>query len=621
MEESEGIGELDYPKTLLALTDFVDGLLPTRDVLMRTRLGHAMRAAEAADDVALGNAINAEVNAFLFFGDTDSLVAAMIQIRTCFDDAMIDYLRGRRDATSEPRLRARYAHVIAAYTNRHDEGLRAVDAYVVAVDHYQDVERNAPREGLRALHTLLPLMIASARRYRARNRVLPSVMASVRTTNPYLRKMILQLVIDDREMTPSDLAPLRDDVFRTIRELRGAMELADIHAMAELGIRLDARLGRTDRGPWQHTLADVYREIIDSVAHPLVKEQAAQRAALIFQELGDAAGRAEMIRLQREYAGKGLEYHSLSQPIDESGEMSECVRNALDEAFEKGGALRVLGCLGWSPDIMPKLRHARDSLDEMAEKGIGVFSQLATTIARAADKRVIAHGDPGQENLERTLWDQFGYGWVLTTYIMSVAAQAMMSNGSVTVEHIVAFLRQTWIGAKEDDQPNDLVALLAAPLRTYVGLVMNQQHDDALVVTIDSLTLRFEAVFRKLARHLGEPDWIQRSDDNGRTYTQVAGIGILDNERMIDYLGEDLHAFATYTLARHDEGLRDKIAHAAAHATDYTMHNAHALVLLLLRLAAHQRSDALQDGDALPAHSACASSYQHNADDGSHDLA
>jgi len=157
MEDARDSEELEYPKTLADLTSFVDGLSPTRDVLVRTRLGHAKRSAEAAEDVALVNAITAEGNAFLFFGDTDSLAAAIIQIRTYFNDEMIEYLRGRRDATSEPRLRARYAHVIAAYTNRHDEGLRAVDAYVAAVDHYRDVERNVAREGLRALHTLVPL--------------------------------------------------------------------------------------------------------------------------------------------------------------------------------------------------------------------------------------------------------------------------------------------------------------------------------------------------------------------------------------------------------------------------------------------------------------------------------
>lgn len=588
MEESEGTGELDYPKTLLALTDFVDALPPTRDVLIRTRLGHAKAAADSAGDAQLINAIAAEGNAYLFFGDTDSLVAAVGEIHRYFNDAMVEYLRARRDVTPQPRLRARYAHVIAAYAPRHDEGLRAVDAYAAAVDYHRDREGKEPTESLYALDKLVPLMIAVARRYKARNCVLPTLVACVQTANPYLRKSILELIIGDPAITPHVLRPLRDDALRTLRDLRGAMELADIQAMGDLGIRLDARLGTTDRAPWLRALADVYRAVINSAAHPLMKEQAAQRAALVFQELGDTAGRAEMITLQREYAGKGLEYHSFSQPIDESGEMAKSVRNALDEAFEKGGALRVLGCLALSPDIMPKLEHARHSLDEMTEQGMGVFDQLSTTIAHAGDRRVVAHGDPGEENQERSLWDQFGCDWVLTTYIMAVAAQAMISNGSVTVEHLLAFIRQTWIGAKEDDQPNDLVALLAAPLRTYVGLITNQQHDDALVVTIDSLALRFEAVFRKLARRLREPDWMQRKDEKGRPYTEVAGLGIIDNERVATYLGENLHAFATYTLARHDEGLRDKIAHAATHASDYAMQNAHALVFLLLRLAMRQ---------------------------------
>jgi len=198
--------------------------------------------------------------------------------------------------------------------NRHDEGLRAVDAYVAAVNHYRAMERNERGDALRGLQTLVPLMMLIARRYRARDRVLPALLACVGTTNPYLRKTILELIIDEPIMAPETLAPLRDDALRTLRELRGGMDdLANIQAMAELGIRLDARLGQDDRAPWLRALADVYREIIvESAAHPLTKEQAAQRAALVFQELGDAEGRAEMIRLQRQYAGQGLEYHTFS---------------------------------------------------------------------------------------------------------------------------------------------------------------------------------------------------------------------------------------------------------------------------------------------------------------------
>jgi hypothetical protein len=582
-------GEVPYPKSLIDLAIFLDQLPPSQERIVRWRLGATKQAAEAANDAILVQAIDAEGNAYLFFGDADSLAAAVVNIRTYFNDAMIEYLRQRRDATPALVLRARYSHVVAAYTRRHDEGLRAVDAYVEAVDHYRGIERDAPIEALHALEKLIPLMVAIGRKYRARDRVLPSLIASVQTTNAYLRKRILELIVGDAATPRDALESLRDDTLRTIRGLRGAMELSDIQAMAELGIRLDARLGRTDRAHWLRPLVEVYREIIlESAAHPTNKEQAAQRAAIIFQELGDAAGRAEMIRLQREYAGRGLEYHTFSQTLDETGEMAVFIRTTVDQAFEEGGALRVLGYLGSTADIMPTMKTARSSLRNLEEQGVGVFSQFATTLARAADKRVVGHGAPGEENRERSLWEHFGYGWVYTTYAMAVAAQEMIANGSVTVDDFISLLRQTWIGAKEDTQPNDLVALLAAPLRTYVGLMTSTQHDDAMVVTIDSLTLRFEAVFRKLARRLGEPDLIQRTDDQGRPYTQVVGLELLDNARIIAYLGEDLHPFTTYTLARSDEGLRDKIAHALTHVSDYTMENAHALVFLLLRLAMHQ---------------------------------
>jgi hypothetical protein len=582
-------GELPYPKTVAALAAFMDSLPPSQERVVRWRLGSAKRAAEAANDARLIEAIDAEGNAYLFFGEERTLAAALVEVRTYFNDAMIDYLRDRRETSPAPILRARYGHVIAAYTRRHDEGLRAVGDYVTAVEHYRLSENEQRLETLHALQTLVPLMVSIGRKYRAREQVLPALLATVRTTNPYLRKLVFEVIVADATITRDALEPLRDDALRTITELRGAMELSDIQAMADLGIRLDARLARTDRSPWLRALADVYRNIIvDSAAHPLTKEQAAQRAALVFQELGDNAGWIEMIQFQREYAGQGLEYHSFSHTLDDTGEMADYIRGTLDKLFEEGGALRVLGYLGLSADIMPTMGNARLSLQSLEAQGIGVFSQLATTLARAADKRVVGHGQPGRENQERSEREQFGFGWIYATYAMAVSAQATISNGSVTIDDFVALLVETWIGEDEASQANDLVALLTSPLRIYFGLITNGQHDDAMVVTIDSLALRFEAVIRKLARRLGEPDWIQRTDNSGRPITEVLGLGLLNNERVAAYLGEDLHAFATYTLARHDEGLRDKIAHAATHVGDYTMQNAHALVFLLLRLAMHQ---------------------------------
>jgi len=98
-----------------------------------------------------------------------------------------------------------------------------------------------------------------------------------------------------------------------------------------------------------------------------------------------------VIGLQREYAGKGLELPLLFRK--RSTRAVDFVREALDEAFDKGGALRVLGYLGCLPRIMPTLQDARDSLDDLSEKGVDVSNQIMTTIARATDKRIVGHGD------------------------------------------------------------------------------------------------------------------------------------------------------------------------------------------------------------------------------------
>jgi len=105
MEGADDAGELEYPKTLAALAAFMDGLSPRLDVAVQWRLGHARRAAEAANDAPLVDATNAEGNAYLFFGDTGSVAGAVAQIHNYFNEQMIDYLRQRRETTPQRAYR------------------------------------------------------------------------------------------------------------------------------------------------------------------------------------------------------------------------------------------------------------------------------------------------------------------------------------------------------------------------------------------------------------------------------------------------------------------------------------------------------------------------------------
>lgn len=554
---------------------------------MRWRLGLAKRAADERGDAGLSAAIAAEGNALLFFTDVDSLPAAIADVRAWFDPPMIAYLTRRREETSQPRLRARYAHVIASYAKRYDEGLRAVDDYVVALEYYRALESHNRLEAVNALIVLAPLAVAIARKYRARERVTPSLIALMQTADATLRRKVLDLLITDHATSKETLEVVRDAVFATLGQMHAWADLKDTDALAQLGVRLDARLGRDDRNPWLRALADVYRAVIAAASvHPLVKTDAARRAALIFQELGDDVARSEMLGFQRQFTGQGVEHHTFSAELDEKGEIADWVRVRLAAPFEQGGPLGVLAYIGISNDFIAPARWGHQMQEQLEKAGSSTFALMASTEAYAVDARMVGSDADLEDRRDRLAWEQYRLAWLYASNAMIVAAEEYISNGQIRYEDFRALLTQSWIGESEPGpQPNDLVALLGAPLRAYCAIYTGEQNDDAMVLTIDSLVLRFEAILRKMARRLGVPDWVQRKSGSDLV-DEVAGLALLlSNERIVEYLGENLHTYARYTLMSIDEGLRDKVAHAATHASDYNVNNLSALVVLVLRLA------------------------------------
>lgn len=219
-----------------------------------------------------------------------------------------------------------------------------------------------------------------------------------------------------------------------------------------------------------------------------------------------------------------------SGELDPTGERGARVRALLAQAFERDGALGVLTNVGTSAAFAPP--------------------------ADAKD---------------------YDLAWTCVVYAMIVAAEEYVPSGRIGTDDFRAFLRGTWFAAPDPDRrANNLVALLAGPLRCYCAMYRGELDRDAIVPAIDSLVLRFEAALRKLARRLELPH-------------ESAALGALfDDRRMAATLGADLHRFAEHTLFAHGNGLRDKIVRAAARTGDYSVMNLNALVLLLLRLAATQ---------------------------------
>jgi hypothetical protein len=135
-----------------------------------------------------------------------------------------------------------------------------------------------------------------------------------------------------------------------------------------------------------------------------------------------------------------------------------------------------------------------------------------------------------------------------------------------------------------DDDPAGLPRRAAWPGKR--ALLKGEVPSESLVLILDSLVLKFEAILRKLARLLGVPHL--KATTGQHPLTEVAGLELLDSERIVEICGDDLIAYAKYTLDREPEGLRDRIGHAILHRAEYKLADLQAVVQLVLRFAALQ---------------------------------
>lgn len=585
--------------TIDELNSMLDRLGPSEILEAHALLSRSYAVATTNRDADLKHAIQAEGMVLELFTHAQNLSAALADHESAFTADQRAYLMSRFQTTGAPHFRGRYGHAVAWATRRFDIGQDAADAYITAVDSAVDTLEPIDRE--RALRALAPLTLELAKRYRKVPEASRVLARALQSSAAILRLEILALLVPEPKLDRAVRERLRQPLFDTIAQLAGTSALERMVEAAELGARLDAKLGNSDSGPWHRALLEGLKKTVAAGEHPLLREHAAQQAARILQLLGADEERAEMIAIQRELAVTNIPTFSHCEPIDEDGTFGESVRASLDARLPEMGEAGILGYLGISLQWMPQMSHAREALAQQRAEGIGIFRQLVTTEVRSRDHRVIGHGAPGAENDARAIAEQFGYGCIYAWYAMDVAARHLIANGTVRREHFAEYLGQTWIAQEESGRENQLPALLLAPLAGYIDVITGVQLPEAIIPVIDSLTLRFEAVLRKFARLLRVSDTKEITDERGRLITEVLGLNaLLSHERMKAALGEDLHALMRRTLLGEDEGLRHSIGHAIMDLTDYNIFTAHGLVFLLLRFSMHQ-GEAIHDRDDFPA--------------------
>lgn len=300
----------------------------------------------------------------------------------------------------------------------------------------------------------------------------------------------------------------------------------------------------------------------------------------LYQLLGEDERRRNIVERMRG-ARSQQEFTEIRIEVPDWEKLARTLKTEAQQLFRDRGPMAVLEILAQDRATLPATEEVRQTLDQMAAEGVGVFRQFATSIASAGE-RIIGH-----EHNE--FHDSYEHYWYFAVKTFSLYMQELVQHKQLNLEHFEQFLNASWLAQEEDisygghvKMPNDPVRLLLAGIRLYIDAQTDAAHSDVCIPALDSLVLRFEAVLRKLARLIRESDTRTGQDQ----VTKFAGLDLLDNPRVVEFCGEDLITFAKHTLERPPEGLRDRVGHAILHFDQYRVADLDAVVLLILRFAA-----------------------------------
>ncbi|GAB3838665.1 DUF4209 domain-containing protein [Hymenobacter jeollabukensis] len=170
-----------------------------------------------------------------------------------------------------------------------------------------------------------------------------------------------------------------------------------------------------------------------------------------------------------------------------------------------------------------------------------------------------------------------------------------LQNGQITYATTLGFLReQTWLGQMEFQRGQDaadapgytLISWVEPALRSYFAEMERAQQDKEyqpdLMLCIDSLTLKMEAILRHFCRALDPPIATNRRSKSGDQQELTLEEVI---QAVESYSGSDAGYWLRYVFTKEGWNVRNNVAHGFMSPKDYSVTMMQAVILALFVLA------------------------------------
>lgn len=521
-----------------------------------------------------------------------------------FTDQELDYIEDRLGGTSNPILKARYAHVLWDSQKKHKKYARiAVDSYLELIKFYEekDKEDSEAHNGLDVLKSVENASFTAFKiNYRVEdirsemNRLVKHFNFESRSAFAFRINLIEHMLKGKAKFPPSCFEGFPKVCLDLGQQLFTEGEFHQSISLFESGEKVDNKLG-INTHDWNRRIAESYEGLMnqrnDSDAATMFF---CENAIEYYKKISDDKKVQELEKKYNQLRGN-LKFQEISQEIDITEHRKKCEEIAEKLADKEPD--EIISVLMGDKSLLPGKKDMEERVERINKNT--PLTNLFPISAIDQYGHTCEHFTTDEEKKHYKILEQYTLEIQLAKqFLINEVFLKAIEKKKLNIHTIMNFFeKNSWYGKNIPKRLHsnkvttyNWLNMIAPSLNEYFNQIhayfSNPEHTPNFVLAMDSLTLKIEGLIRDICALSGITTFYQTKDKQDRIIVREKDINWLLREEPIKNLfdEDDLLFFKFVLVEKAGLNLRHKIAHCLITYSVYNIIYMHLLFLVLLKL-------------------------------------
>ncbi len=512
-----------------------------------------------------------------------------------FKDGGFEYLEQRTDSVNNQWLIAKYNHILWQGPQKNLKfATKAIDAYFEIFHSIKDDEKIQPFDKVSLIKNLIVLCFQSNQKVSESKVLLNKILFDSEFWIHDWKVTLLRFMLAERKFKKGDFEGSLDLISKINAELEEKGDFFTIYDNLEVAIQI------AEKYRWApHKFIEEIGKSCEKIAENRSDENSKMIAmmylskALYYYKKAKIEDSQKRVSVQLTELKKDHTLAKISIPFEGDG------MNIL-AGYYKETALKLLNN---NPDeifstlsehnnvLFPDLDKLQDSEKNNEFRLYKLFNTVKFDINSNITKKPKAADGKKQDDLINSYDLKMKFS--VNLFMLPLMDEGIRS-GKLNYENLRQFLlNHSWIGQYNfENRSGDKFAyswleIIAPALQEFFVQfeLMQLTGKSNFTLVVDSLTLKFEGIFRSFAQILGVQTLTTYKNSEPGVVREMYIEDLLKNDKVQMYFDENDRTFFNYLFLNGGLNLRNNVAHCFLKPLDYTITSVLLLLLAILRLS------------------------------------